>query len=290
VGDVVLNELLASNDTVNQDPDFGEAGDWVELHNKGAAEQDLGGWTIADSGAQWALPAGTTIPAGGYLIVWCDDHDTTASALHTNFKLGAGGDEVTLRDAGGGFRDGLTFPAQETDVAYGRVPDGDGDWQALASPSPAAANGGGATGGQEIFINEFLASNDAGATDPDFGDFADWVELYNPGTTAVDIGGWSMTDDLAEPAQWVVPTGVSVPGQGYLIIWCDSLDQVGAGVHSGFKLSGSGEQVGLFDAAGAAVDTLTYGEQTADVSYGRSPDGGAGWTTFASPTPGEANP
>ena len=70
------------------------------------------------------------------------------------------------------------------------------------------------------------------------------------------------------------------------MIWADSLDEVGTGIHSGFKLSGSGEQIGLYDAAAAVVDTLTYGEQTTDVSSGRQPDGSDTWTTYVTPTPG----
>ena len=289
VGPVVINEILASNDAVLADPDHGDFADWVELYNTGDTDQDIGGWSIGDSGAEWTFPAGTVVPAGGWLLVWCDDRDEAGAALHTNFKLGASGDEVVLRDGDGTQRDFHAFGAQQTDVSEGRDPDGGSTWTTFAVPTPGAANGGGGGTPATVLINEFLASNDAVLADPDHGDFADWIELYNAGGSDADIGGWTMTDDLAAPDKWTVPEGTVVPAGGFLLIWADGLDEVGAALHAGFKLSGGGEQVGLFDTTGAAVDTLTFGPQETDVSTGRLPDGGSTWTTFTDPTPGASN-
>ena len=61
-------------------------------------------------------------------------------------------------------------------------------------------------------------------------------------------------------------------------------------MHVKLKLSGSGEQIGLFAPNGTTViDSLTFGEQTTDVSYGRYPDGSDNWQTFTTPTPGTSN-
>jgi len=59
--------------------------------------------------------------------------------------------------------------------------------------------------------------------------------------------------------------------------------------HLEIKLSGSGEQVALFmPDSTTVVDTLSYGEQTVDVSYGRYPDGSDAWQQM-NPTPGASN-
>ena len=138
----------------------------------------------------------------------------------------------------------------------------------------------------QITINEVLASNGSINTDPDYGANADWIELHNAGQTDVNLAGWSVTDNLGKPQKYVLPEGVSIKAGGYLLIWCDDK---GTGLHAGFKLSADGEEVGLFDADGKMVDSMTFGPQYGDISYGRSKDNPAVTLFFMTPTPGAAN-
>ena len=121
----------------------------------------------------------------------------------------------------------------------------------------------------QITINEVLASNGSINTDPDYGANADWIELYNAGQTDVNLSGWSVTDNLDKPRKYTLPEGISIKSGGYLLIWCDGN---GTGLHTGFKLSADGEEVGLFDATGQMTDSMTFGPQYGDISYGRSID------------------
>ena len=149
--------------------------------------------------------------------------------------------------------------------------------------------------GQTLFINEFLASNDFGMTDP-AGDNDDWIEIYNAGTEAVDIGGLYITDDLSDPTCWQIPTtqpdSTTIPAGGFLILWADKEAEQGV-LHLGeVKLSGSGEQIGLVQVVGtdtSFIDSLTYFEQATDTSYGRSADGADTWGPYYIPTPGSSN-
>jgi hypothetical protein len=74
----------------------------------------------------------------------------------------------------------------------------------------------------------------------------------------------------------------------YLVVWCDdNLTQ--SGVHTNFKLSKSGEYIAIVDTNGITViDSLSFGAQKTDTSYGRYPDAAASWQ-FMLPTPGSAN-
>ena len=144
---------------------------------------------------------------------------------------------------------------------------------------------------QTIFINEFMASNSTIVDE--FGEFDDWVEIYNPGATPFDLGGKYVTDDLTVPTKWQIPTTnpslTTVPAGGYLILWFDGTPTQGE-LHVDPKLGSGGEQIGIYDADGTTpLDTLTYGPQTTDVSEGRFPDGSASFVTFTNPTPGLAN-
>ena len=138
----------------------------------------------------------------------------------------------------------------------------------------------------QVTINEVLASNGSINTDPDYGTNADWIELYNAGQTDVNLGGWSVTDNLGKPQKHILPDGTTIKAGGYLLIWCDDIS---SGLHAGFKLSADGEEVGLFDADGKMVDSMTFGPQYGDISFGRSMDNAGMTVFFMTPTPGAAN-
>lgn len=140
--------------------------------------------------------------------------------------------------------------------------------------------------GQVLIINEFMASNSSVIKDPDYQAYADWIELYNPGDTAVHLNGWTITDDLSAPAKYAFTGAIIVPAHARILIWADDH---ATGTHTNFKLSASGEAVGLFGPSGALVDTVTFGAQANDVSRGRYPDGAAAWYAMSPSSPGAAN-
>jgi hypothetical protein len=139
---------------------------------------------------------------------------------------------------------------------------------------------------QNLFINEFMASNSSTITDPDFNNYADWIEIYNAEVFAVNIKDYFITDDLNNPQKYKIPTDLIIAAGGYLLIWADDSS---FGNHTNFKLSASGESIGLYDPAALLIDTLTYGEQQNDISEGRYPDGETGRYKFFPSSPGSPN-
>ena len=188
--------------------------------------------------------------------------------------------------------DSVTFEAMADDASLARVPDGDGDWESTDRPTPGAENLAGIVSVEPVvlYINEFMADNDAFIEDPDeAGAYEDWVELYNPGTESVDLSGMYMTDDLTDPVQWQIPAGMTIDAGGYLVVWADK-DTDQGDAHAAFKLSTDGEAIGLYNIDGATlIDSIEFGVQTTDISYGRYPDGTDNWVSMATPTPGAAN-
>jgi hypothetical protein len=89
---------------------------------------------------RWRIPAGISIPAGGYLIIWTDA-DSLDGPLHTNFRLSAAGEDVVLSDSSGQLVDLVNFPLQITDTAYARIPNGTGPF-VYRVPTFAANNQG----------------------------------------------------------------------------------------------------------------------------------------------------
>jgi len=151
--------------------------------------------------------------------------------------------------------------------------------------------------GVPLVINEFLASNNDGAMDPQF-ERDDWIEIYNAGEYSMDLAGMYLTDDLEDPTKWKIPTGsalTSIGPGGYVLIWADKdVDDNPNGLHASFNLSAGGEAIGLYAESRdhseiVLVDSIEFSEQDSDISYGRYPDGDETWQWFSSPSPISTN-
>jgi hypothetical protein len=143
-------------------------------------------------------------------------------------------------------------------------------------------------------INEILALNESVNSD-DYNEYDDWIELFNDSQEAIDIGGMYITDDLSQPGMYQIPvtspdSTTIQPGE-FLLLWADKDPQQGI-LHVDLRLSGDGEQIGLSrkkDSVFVYVDSLVFGPQSNDVSWGRYPDGGEELTFFTIPTPTSKN-
>lgn len=137
-------------------------------------------------------------------------------------------------------------------------------------------------------INEFLASNSSSNAD-EAGEFDDWIEIYNPTEETLNLSNLFLTDNPDNLTKWHFPEGSSTIAPGdFLLIWSDEDGSQGP-LHANFKLSASGEFLALVDSNGISIiDSLTFGPQSTDISWGRSPDGSTNWREL-SPTPGSSN-
>ncbi|MGV3612660.1 MAG: CotH kinase family protein [Fluviicola sp.] len=132
----------------------------------------------------------------------------------------------------------------------------------------------------DILINELMADNGSTAYDSN-GENDDWVELYNSTSTAKDLSGLYLSDDISNLMKWQIPLGTAVNANDVLIIWTDN-DSEQSGLHANFKLSSAGESLILSDGT-SIYDQVDFGQQTSDISYARCPDGGTftlTWPTF----------
>lgn len=131
---------MASNVTTIFDPDFNDAGDWIELHNAGIDSVSLGGFFLTDDlskPTKWQLPEETILAPNSFLLIWADDF---AFGYHTNFKLSADGEQVGLFDPQVTLVDSISFNRQTTDVSYGRLAERADQWRFFSTPTPGVPN------------------------------------------------------------------------------------------------------------------------------------------------------
>jgi hypothetical protein len=299
---VWLNEVQADNVTGPLD-NFSQHDPWIELYNSGTNALDLSGFFLSDNYtnlAQWAFPTNASIPAGGFLVVWCDNqtNQTATNALHTNFRPGSGAGRVALSRRLGGTNqilDYLNYTNLQSNWSYGDSPDGQPFYRGkMFFATPGGANNA-ASAPIEIYLNEWMADNVRTIANPLNGSFDDWFELYNPGTNAVDLGGYYLTGNLTNKTKFLIPNNghYLVPPGGYFLVWADNNSGQNnpsrPELHVNFKLSKAGEAIGLFTSDGMAIDAVTFGAQTTDISEGRFPNGAANRFFMPTPTPGAAN-
>ena len=175
---------------------------------------------------------------------------------------------------------------------------------AACSPEPGEDGGPGALdssveGGSpdlvarvgKVLVNEVMAQNQTSWSD-ETGSHPDWIELWNPNDEEVDISGWWLSDDLAEPFDWQLPEGVVLAPGEHLIVPCDGDDATDGTLHATFHLDAAGgEDVALFGPNvldNPVVDAIEdMAPQALDVSLARMNDDT--WAPDPTPTPGAAN-
>ncbi|MDH5610303.1 MAG: CotH kinase family protein, partial [Cyclobacteriaceae bacterium] len=138
----------------------------------------------------------------------------------------------------------------------------------------------------QLSINEFMASNATTLSDKDYGQFSDWIEIHNAGSTAVNLNGYFLTDDLNNPTKWLIAGDLWIAANGFQLFWADGNSFQN---HVNFKLGQNGESIGLYGPALNPIDTFSYPLQKTDISMGRNPALPSEWLYFAVPTPNAPN-
>lgn len=271
-GNLVINE-------VNSSPD-----DWVELMNIGTEVLDISGYEIRDNSDdhRWKFPEGTSISAGGILVVDAEDkglifNDQTSTYVEGTFEAAIGigsGDSVRIYDKDGKLLDECiwsehaSYNGDAALASIGRYPDGTGAF-CLTKETKGVAND---WYKPDATINE-VESN---------GDDIDWVEITNIGTQPIDISGWYLYDnDPVGHASDIIPVAdgtILEPGQFYVFEQDKDFT---------FGL-GKADKVTIYAKGGAIVDEYEWTAHAAGV-YARIPDGTGVFRDFETSTKGKAN-
>lgn len=272
-GALVISEVKVSGDGNDNT-------DWIEILNKGTENIPLYGFRLTDaSGGSYTILDQITIGVGQRL--------SFEEETHFTFGLGKTGEIVTLLDNGGDLIDRIELDGtfeDNTYPAYARVENTQNDWAQTSTPTrnqpnviTPYENPNPTTDFDHLHINEVKASK-SGTDDDDF------IELYNSGTSPIDISGLKIYDGGGIGKAWTIPAGTIIGYKGFVTFTEDT--------HFSFGLSAKGDEtVTLAKADGSLIDTVALPALTDDVfpAYARIPDGTGNFTKVSTPTKDASN-
>jgi hypothetical protein len=126
----------------------------------------------------------------------------------------------------------------------------------------------------QVVISEFMADNKHTLADEDQ-QYPDWVELYNPSASFVNLAGWALTDDPTHQTRWSFPS-TNIIAKGFLVVFASGKNRATPGqpLHTDFSLKASGEYLALLKPNGTVATEFApvFPPQYADISYGMAQD------------------
>jgi len=139
-------------------------------------------------------------------------------------------------------------------------------------------------------INEVMSSNQKTLLGSAGDRYPDWVELYNPQATNVNLGGWRL--ELLKPdgqmESFTFPIGEMLPANNRKVVLCAN-NPAPDMLATGYRLPDSGATLRLRASNGSLIDLVTYPPQGVDIAYARYADGVIAFTTTMMATPGSPN-
>lgn len=284
---VHISEVMTDNTTCQNSE--GVLCDWVEIENTSSKDFSLAGYYLSDEAGngKYCFPAGTVVPARGYLVVWCSPDEEGDYAPFALRK--AGGETVCLMNKNRTVLDSAVTVACRAGQSLVRGSDG-----ALVpsdTPTPGYPNNeAGARAWQEelaqrsggtLSLSEIMSSNTLFAA-PD-GNYYDWIEVYNPSDSPVSLSGYKLSDRVNK-TKYAFPDEMLGAGE-YKIVWC--APGVEGAEYASFALaSAGGETVVLTAPSGAESESVELPALEKNTTYAKE---NGTWVVSQRPTPGFSN-
>ena len=277
---VQINEVLANAPPGQED--------WIEFYNSDLQPASLEGYSVVtpSGSARYSFPA-FVAPHGFVQLI----ADGKSGPRHLGIKIPADGPDLRLYEPFGDQIQLESYPAQAEGVSFGRYPDGTQSYFSFnGNSTPGQPNAAPAVYQGPTF-NELLAFSSVDrVAQPN--STSGYVELYNPGPSAISLNGYRLELNQGADGLFVFPSGVSIPVNGYLVVLCDraipASTTASARLDSGFTLPASGGTLTLRSPNGGLLNQR-YGFQIRDRSIGVVGTGAGPWQLMVKSSPGSAN-
>lgn len=235
--------------------------DWFEIYNPAASPVDLNTIYLTDDPSSPGIakfrPAPLSFIGAGSFTRFVADGDGSQGRHHVNFSLDAQGESIRISGTASNVIHTVHFGSQQGGVSEGLLPDG----SATTTSFP-----GSATPGESNYrlignavINEVLSHGTPKG-----------VELYNPSSSAANIGGWFLSDTPRNYRKYRIADGTTIPGGGFLVI---PETQFNDGSSNSFALNAAYGGEVILSAADSGNLTgersvFKYGAAASDISFG----------------------
>lgn len=277
---IQITEICTKNESILTDND-GKFRDYIELYNAGETV-DLTGCRLTDGSTRSEPFRNFILEKGGYRVIFLGK-DTVGFALSASGK-----DSIQLQNPQGGVISQVKLRAMNEDQVM--VLKG-GAYRLSDTPSPGFSNDDAGRAAYEkgelkdaltLTVSEVMLENRSFLAD-ETGNYSDLVELYNPTTKPIHLGGWCLSDDLQQRFRYRLPE-VTLPAGGYVVVFCDGEGYTaGDAIHASFGLSAD-ETLYLTDPTGAYT-ALALSHTSKNTSLSLTDQG---FVTMA-PSPGYPN-
>jgi hypothetical protein len=281
--------------------------EFIEFKNTGANTLNLSGLRFT-AGVTFTFTNGATLAPGAFLVLARDAAafgakypGVTLGGIYTG-RLDNGGETLTLAHLIGSrvlsvtYDDLAPWPVTPDDFGFSLVPvdpnsnrdpDNPANWRASTFLGGSPGTDDPAPAVSPVLISEVLSHSETGV---------DFIELFNPNASAVDLGGWFLTDDPETPKKYRIAAGTFIAPLSYLV-FDEAQFNPTPGLGNSFSLNARGDDVYLF--SGDANTNLTG--YTHGFTFGAAPDGSTfgryvistgdeHFPTQLAPTPAQPNP
>jgi len=284
--------------------------EFIELHNSSEEPLSIGAYSLQGA-IDFTFPAGTTIPPDDFVIICALENQYSNLEVQvfgwTYGELSNSGDNIILTNNSSDIISDITYSSIEPwpkrpdisnvsiELISMNLPASQPDsWQHSLDDggSPGRPNTRSLLSG--VYINELVSKYGTSYAD-EFGNYSDWIEIYNKNGFPIYLSDLYISDDFLDPLAFQFASGepdnLRIEGKGFLVLFADANTDLGSR-HVGFQLASSGEAVSIGQMIGDNyynIDQIEFGPLLRDQSYGRSPDGSSNLQTFNTPSPGTSN-
>ncbi|MDP7001358.1 MAG: lamin tail domain-containing protein, partial [Candidatus Poseidoniaceae archaeon] len=296
-GTICLNEVMPNPS--GYDDAAWPGGEWAEIKNTGPSAVNVLNWMLQNSnGKTLTFDANSIVGySAGNSSTWTiqpNDWMVIARNANTNFWMTNTADDLELYDANGTFIGSASWTTAGSGTSYVEDPTNSyADWIAANSSTPGASNSGGATPPSyvqsdlqfsEIFANPVFSNDNSSWPG------GEWFEIYNNGSTALNLTGWSAQDaagnnivfdedhvvgwNNADSNSWMIEP------DGYRVIAINSTGDYGV-------LNNNQETLTLQLPNGSLAETISWSSALSGTSKVASSSGT--WITSLFPTPEQVN-
>jgi hypothetical protein len=269
---IQINEIMAN-------PSCSESYcEYIEVHNVGMGSVNVTGWNLSDNSDEDILESydggDIIIPGGGFALIVDTD-----SRVYSNFDIGNvtwvyvddsalggsglsnSGENISLKDLDGVLKDSVSYNSSNDGLSFSLI---NGNW-GETPPSAGKDNIENTSSSKDystLSISEFLPNPEG--EDTQAMEKGEWVELYNSGSSALDLLGFELYDNSGSSADVVITntttsSGTVIGSEAYLTVYMNGV--------SGFLNNNGYDKIKIYDLDGNLIEEVSYEGSDEDVSW-----------------------